>query len=144
MPGVCFDTSVLIPLVVDQLPNHSGAHERVVQERDQGSMLCCSTHALAECYAVLTALPLPRRISSEEAAHLIEANFIKNLNIVDLGVAEYRQAIQLCASANRISGQIYDALHLVAALKKECETVYTYNRGHFEPLAEGKIRIALP
>ena len=144
MAKVLFDTSALIPVVIDQLERHETALHRFTQERDQGATLCCSTHTLAECYAVMTALPLPKRISATEASHLLEANFIQGLTVIDLTSEDYARAIQLCASKHRISGQIYDALHIVAALKEGCETAYTYNLDHFESLADGKIRVALP
>ena len=59
-----FDTSALVTVIVDQLPNHAVAlacYRRLAQRR-RGPQAVCSTHALAECYATLTALPLPRRL----------------------------------------------------------------------------------
>ena len=61
---VFFDTSALVTAIVDQLPNHAAAlacYRRLAQRR-RGPKAVCSTHALAECYATLTALPLPRRL----------------------------------------------------------------------------------
>ena len=59
-----FDTSALVTAIVDQVPNHAAAlacYRRLAQPR-RGPKAVCSTHALAECYATLTALPLPRRL----------------------------------------------------------------------------------
>ena len=61
-----FDTSVLIPAVVDQLGNHEAAFDAFRQHGDGERRGCCSTHALAECYATLTALPLPSRVLPEQ------------------------------------------------------------------------------
>ena len=144
MSGVFFDTSALVPIVTEQLGNHPGAHARFVNEMSGGHPLHCSTHTLAECYATLTALPLPRRISGPEAARLIEVNFARRLQVIELTAADYREAIHLCADLGRTSGQIYDALHLVAALKKDCQQLFTYNIAHFRPLAQDRIRISLP
>ncbi|MCC5807230.1 MAG: PIN domain-containing protein [Opitutales bacterium] len=139
-----FDTSALVPVVTEQLSNHTAAHSRFVRELKRGKPPCCSTHTLAECYATLTALPLPRRISGPEAARLIEANFTKRLEIVQLSQEDYQTALHLCADLGRISGQIFDALHLVAALKAGCRCLYTYNLNHFVALAAGRIRVSLP
>jgi len=144
MSGVFFDTSALVPVVTEQLPNHPGAHARFVHEMDAGYPLYCSTHTLAECYATLTALPLQRRISGPEAARLIEVNFADRLQVIELTASDYRQAMTLCADLGRSSGQIYDALHLIAALKGNCEQIFTYNSAHFRPLAQDRIRISLP
>lgn len=144
MSCLFFDTSALVPVVTEQLPNHASAHARFVSERNRGHQLCCSTHTLAECYATLTALPLPRRISGPEAARLIEVNFIRKLHVIDLTSEDYRQAMNLCADLGRISGQIYDALHLVAALKMNCTQIFSYNQAHFIPLAAGRIPISIP
>ncbi|MFP4261290.1 MAG: type II toxin-antitoxin system VapC family toxin [Opitutales bacterium] len=144
MSGVFFDTSALVPVVTEQLANHPGAHARFVDEMKAGHPLYCSTHTLAECYATLTALPLPRRISGPEAARLIEVNFARRLQVIELTATDYREAISLCADLGRTSGQIYDALHLIAALKKDCQQLLTYNSTHFRPLAQDRIRISLP
>ncbi len=144
MSGVFFDTSALVPVVTEQLPNHTGAHARFVNEMKAEHPLYCSTHTLAECYATLTALPLPRRISGPEAARLIEVNFVRRLQVIELTATDYRKAISLCADLGRTSGQIYDALHLVTALKKKCQQLFTYDTAHFQLLAHGRIKISLP
>lgn len=144
MSGVFFDTSVLVPVVTEQLVNHSPAHARFVAEVKSGRDVFCSSHTLAECYAVLTALPLPQRISGMEAARLIEVNFNRKLRIVELKKSDYQSAIGLCADCGRISGQIYDALHLVAAKKARCGQLFTYNLKHFEFLNPGGIQVSVP
>ena len=127
MSRAFFDTSALVPVVTEQLSNHTAAHARFVRELKGAARPCCSTHTLAECYATLTALPLPRRISGTEAARLIDVNFRRRLEIVDLSQEDYQTALRLCADLGRMSGQIYDALHLFAALKSGCQCLYTYN-----------------
>lgn len=134
MSRAFFDTSALVPVVTEQLSNHTAAHARFVRELNKDMRPCCSTHTLAECYATLTALPLPQRISGPEAARLIEANFSKRLEVIELTQEDYKDAIKLCADRGRISGQIYDALHLTAALKRQCTHLFTYNIKHFPEL----------
>jgi predicted nucleic acid-binding protein len=145
MSRAFFDTSALVPVVTEQLGNHAAAHARFVSETGGATRPCCSTHTLAECYATLTALPLPQRISGPEAARLIEANFQTRLEIIDLSQDDYAKAMRLCADLGRVSGQIYDALHLSAALKSKCTHLYTYNLKHFQELSvPEKIRISVP
>ncbi|MFP4166872.1 MAG: type II toxin-antitoxin system VapC family toxin [Opitutales bacterium] len=144
MNGVFFDTSALVSVVTEQLPNHAASHARFVSEFRRGHPVCCSTHTLAECYATLTALPLPRRISGPEASRLIEVNFVRKMQVIELTSEDYWNALQRCADAGRISGQIYDALHLEASLKARCEQLLTYNLSHFTALADDRIIISAP
>jgi len=144
MSGVFFDTSALVPVVTEQLPNHVASHARFVSELRRGRPVCCSAHTLGECYATLTALPLPRRISGPEAARLIEANFVRKMQVVELTTEDYEKAIQRCADSGRISGQIYDALHLEAAVKARCEQIFTYNLSHFTALGGDRIAVSVP
>ena len=82
----------------------SGQHEGVT-----------SAHGLAECYSVLTALPLPRRVTPTEADRLIEESICRRLQIVELGEDDYRSAIGRLSRSGLADGIIYDALHAIAA-----------------------------
>ena len=129
--SVFLDASVLVPVVTDQLSNHPAALECYSRHLEKGKQAFTSAHALAESYATLTALPLRRRISGPEAMRLIEANFLKHLKIIPLNQNDYVKALRLVANLGRVSGQIYDALHVVAAMKAGCGRIYTYNSRHF-------------
>ncbi len=141
---VFLDASVLVPVVTDQLASHPAAFACFTSlVKLEGTVVCTSAHALAECYATLTALPLRRRISGPEALRLIEANFIQRLKLISLTQADYHKALRLVAGLGRISGQIYDALHLIAARKEGCERLYTFNHRHFQGL-DASIEIVSP
>ncbi len=132
---VFLDASVLVPVVTDQLANHPVAFEcytGLLKNKQTG--VFTSAHALAECYATLTALPLKRRISGPDALRLIEASFIPRVKVISLTLSDYRKALKLVADLGRISGQIYDALHVIAAKKESCIRLYTYNNRHFQGL----------
>jgi predicted nucleic acid-binding protein len=56
---VLFDTSALVTRVVYQRPNHEAAlacFRRLTLSGREKHIAVCSTYALAECYATLTAL----------------------------------------------------------------------------------------
>lgn len=134
----------MVPAVIEELENHETAHTRFAAEVRRDHAVYCSSHTLAESYATLIALPLKRRISGPEAAHLIQVNFVKKLEVIDLSFADYAAAIERCSSKGRVSGQIYDALHLVAALKAGCDLLLTYNLAHFRSLLSDEIAVAIP
>ena len=141
---VCFDSSVLVAAVVDQLANHESACACFVQYSKGKHRGCCSTHALAECYATLTALPLPRKIQATDARILIEENFIKRLEILELTQADYATALTRSSQLGLVSGVVYDALHLVAAERANCQRLYTCNLAHFNRLRPVGITVTAP
>ncbi len=141
---VLFDTSVLVSAVVAQLPRHSTAFASFSHYTGADHVAACTTHTLAETYATLTALPLPRRIQPAEALKLIEANFIARLRVIDLTARDYEDALRRVASLGLASGVIYDALHLIAAERIGCERLYTYNLSRFNRLQSTRVQIAPP
>lgn len=138
------DTSVIVPALVDQLPNHPVCLSMFVALTGGAERPVCSTHAIAETYSVLTALPVRRRVHPADAAQIIEHNLMKRFHIVELTADDYRGAFQRVASAGLRSGIVYDALHLSAALKAGCSRIYTYNLEHFKALAPDGIEVATP
>lgn len=141
---VLFDTSVLVPAFVDQLSNHSSAFAAFAGYSAGEHEGYCSTHALAETYSVLTALPISKRISSVEARMLIEENMLARLHVVELNGLDYAHALGTAAHKGLTSGIIYDALHVEAAKKAGCSRIYTYNISHFRALSPEEILVSSP
>lgn len=141
---VLFDTSVLVATVVDQLPQHDRALECFIKYSGGARDACCSTHALAECYATLTALPLPRRIQPMEAKQLIEENFVNRLTVLDLPSSAYLDVLSRVSDLGLRSGVVYDALHLICAENAACKQLYTFNLRDFSRLSPQKIKILSP
>lgn len=139
-----FDTSVLVAASVDQLPSHEIARAAVVRSLESKGDSHASTHAVAECFATLTALPLKQRISPLEAQAIIETNLLKRFDIVALDQTDYAEAVATTVSRGLTSGSIYDALHLIAARKGGCERLLTYNLAHFRRFAADDIEISAP
>jgi predicted nucleic acid-binding protein len=138
------DTSVLVPALVDQLPNHSLSLSLFLSITSEANQAFCSTHAIAEAYSVLTALPLARRITPAEAMRLIEESIIARLQIVELTIDDYRWALTTINEAGVTGGVFYDGLHLAAARKGGCKRIYTYNTRHFAAIASAEITVSLP
>lgn len=139
-----FDTSVLVPAVVDQLTNHERCYLTFREYAGNGSRGYCSTHGLAECYSVLTALPLRRRISPSDARQLIRTTIAGHLTVVSLSPEDYLEAVDRVSGKGLASGIIYDALHIIAAERAGCNHIYTYNVDHFRQLGGGAITITAP
>ena len=139
---VYFDTSALVTALVDQLPDHEAALACLAGAcRDHDAVV--STHALAETYTTLTALPLPRRIQPAEARAMV-AGLRGKLGVLQLAVRLYERAIDRVAALGLSSGSIYDALHLECAEGAGCRRLQTYNLGHFQRLNPKGLTVLAP
>ncbi|MDE0453590.1 MAG: PIN domain-containing protein [Gammaproteobacteria bacterium] len=139
-----FDTSVVVAALVDQLGTHEAAFREFRRHSSGGNAGFCSTHALAEIYATLTALPLQRRISPDEARRLLEETVLARLAVVPLGSADYRAVLRQVADQGLGSGAIYDALHAHCARKEGVDQILTYNLQDFERFDLEGILVAAP
>ena len=66
---------------------------------------------------------------------MIEQSILPLVAVIALSGAEYRQVITDCAAAGWTGGAIYDAIHIRAAKKANCERLYTFNVKHFRAMA---------
>ena len=129
--------------MVDQLPHHEAAFACLAAACGENQAVT-STHALAETYATLTAMPLPRRIQPTEARAMVNDGLSAKLSVLELSALLYRRAIDRVAARGLASGAVYDALQLVCAEEASCQRLHTYNLGHFLRLAPQGIRVLAP
>ena len=94
--------------------------------------LVISTHALAECYASLTALPLRPRVAPGQARRLIEENVVSNAEtIVTIEADDYLGVLQRLSNLGLQSGAVYDGLHVRCAEKASVAELRTFNGRDF-------------
>lgn len=129
-PDALLDTSVLVRALVAGLPSHAKARRYLDRARTEGATVAVSTHALAELFATITALPTRPQHTPEDAEALIDGA-CSVLQVVELGTAEYRQSIGRMARLDLPSGAVYDALHVAAAEKVEAAELVTFNGKDF-------------
>jgi len=141
---VFFDTSVLVAALVDQLPNHEAAFDCFRRYSSGAHEGVCTTHTLAECYATLTTLPLPRHIQPNEAQQLVTQSIAGRLTILPLSPELYLETLARIGTLGLRSGIVYDALHLVGAETAQCERIYTYNLKDFNKLKPKQLLVSAP
>ncbi|MCY4013740.1 MAG: PIN domain-containing protein [Gammaproteobacteria bacterium] len=139
-----FDTSVLVGAMVDQLGNHEAAFRAFHRFTSDEHSGCCSTHAVAECYATLTALPVATRISPDEARTLVEETVVARLDVLAISPNDYRDVLREVAGLGLRSGAIYDALHAGCARKDRVDQILTYNLSDFARFDLGGIAVVAP
>jgi predicted nucleic acid-binding protein len=135
-----FDTSVLIPVFVDDHVHHDRSVAAFkLADCKTG---CCAAHRLAEFFAAFTRLPAPYRASGEQVLLFLEL-IRQRLAIVSLTGEEYMEVIRRAAEEGILGGTIYDAILAGCALKAMPETIYTWNERHFRllgPEVAGRVR----
>lgn len=128
---VLFDTSVLVPALLTDLPHHAKA-VALLQQAHRGEVrLHVCTHALAEVFATLTTLPLSPRLSSGQAQGLVQQSILSRARVVPLSTRDYKISIEQMTRLGLSGGAIYDALHVRAAEKVRAEKLYTFNGRDF-------------
>ena len=140
---VYVDTNVLVAASVEQHAQHVPAFELLSAIERNAMQGCISTHGLAEFYSVVTRTPFSPRVQPFVASLFLQNNVYPFFEIVALSEADYRTVLGNCADSGMTGGVIFDALHLCAAGKANCDRIYTFNLKHFRALAskeqEGKI-----
>jgi len=94
-----------------------------------------SPHAIAESFATLTSGRLEVQLTPNEATQIIDANVIRRLQIVDLELSDYQQAMRNSQSVGARAGAIFDLLHLQAARRGSAKRIFTMNVRHFQIFA---------
>lgn len=125
------DTSVLIPAQLGAHPMHERALAWL-QRAHLGEMeLFISAHAVAETYAGLTRIPMPKPATPREARRLITVNILSVATVVELTAEDYREVLARQTALGIPGGSIYDALIAWCARKAEVDHLVTFNAAHF-------------
>jgi len=109
--------------------------ERSLRIKD---VLIFAAPSLVETYAVLTRLPLPHRLSIQDALVLLESNW-GGAGVVALTPSEYWKLLRDCRDTGIGGGQVYDAVIMACARKARVERLLTWNLEHFTRFDENII-----
>ncbi|MGA1868386.1 MAG: PIN domain-containing protein [bacterium] len=131
---VMFDTSALIPAMIKAHPQHKKSHTCLKMALNNEIDYLVSSHSIAECYSVLTSLPISPKITPNSANHLIEYNIKKSAKIINITSTDYFHVLTTLVNLELYGGIIYDALILRAAEKSNSSVLLTYNIKDFNKL----------
>jgi predicted nucleic acid-binding protein len=141
---VAFDTSVLVAGSVAGHVHEERARVWFRAARESRFVAIATTHAFAETWATLTAIPVVPRIAPAAAERVID-RLVRYIEPVAIGWEDYRLALQRCGDRSLRSGALYDALHLMVASREGAELLLTFNTRDFAALAgEESPRILAP
>jgi len=125
------DSSVLVPVFVEDHPHHEASIELYTGCSAQDA--CCASHSLAEVYSTLTRLPYPQKATPAQAVACVE-DMARRFRFISLEGQEYISTLQEAAQRYIIGGTIYDALIARCALKSGADEIFTWNIRHYKLL----------
>lgn len=142
---ILLDTSVLVPALTSALPQHEKAAPHLQAAHRGDITLIVSSHALAECYSALTAVPVSPSVTAGQARRLIEENVASVAEeIVGLGGTGYLDVLQRMADLGLGSGAVYDAVHVRCAEKASADELRTFNGRDFRRMPpEGETELVV-
>ena len=144
MPGFLPDTSCIISAVCGWQEHHNRAGEEIERRLRRAETMLLAAPALIEAYAVLTRLPPPHRLSSQDALALLEANFMASGRIIALDGRSYRALLRQAPRDDIAGGRTYDAVIAACALKSKGTALLTFNASDFLPFSRRGLRIVVP
>jgi predicted nucleic acid-binding protein len=130
------DTTVLVAGLVAAHPQHVVCHRLLVAAAQTPGRYRCTTHALAETFRFLVALPLAPRLDAAGARLAIRTALMPRLDPLALTARDYDRAFDAVCASGLGGGAIYDGLHLLAAERVAAQYLVTANLKHFQRLAE--------
>lgn len=117
------DTGILVGALLQRHPEHAACRQALHQFDQPFS----DAHALAECFATLTAF---YRVPPEAAAELT-LGLREVVAVEPLSLADYERAIREARSRGVMGGGIYDSLHATFVRRKGARRIVTRNPSHF-------------
>jgi predicted nucleic acid-binding protein len=143
--GPFLDTSVLLAGLVDFGPQSAPAQEALhaVAEGKAGSA-GTAWHCCLEFFSVATRLPPEFRLSSADAATLVQEEVFGRMTVHGLPPESQRAFLQTLAQEGTTGGRVYDAHIAEVARAARATVIVTDNRRHFLATLRHGIRVETP
>lgn len=130
---VVFDTSVVVAGSLARHAHEARAAVWFTAAREDRISAAVTSHALAEAWATMTALPVQPAISPALVDRVLE-RFRSHVELLALSGDDYSAAMRRCSDRGLRSGAVYDALHLAAAERWQADVFLTFNVQDFARL----------
>jgi predicted nucleic acid-binding protein len=128
-----FDTSILLPIVINRHENNQAARELLRSCLKNGQEIFTVLHTYGEMYNHLTRNVTPFQLSPTQAQHVLLELLPQVVNFRSYPRA-YHAAIQRCVKTDLRRAVVYDAIHLEAAIEGGADILYTDNTKDFNRL----------
>ena len=138
-----FDTSVIFAALMEGHQYHDKSAQTLSECLRDAKVVCVTNHLYAELYANLTRYPGAGKLTPDQAVDIISNRLSLLVETITLSADDYQAALVRSASAGVISGGVYDALHVQAAVVASAEVIYTINISDFSRLITPRDNIKL-
>ncbi len=132
---VLFDSSVLIPALLESLENHEDSASALGRVHCGEVAGVVTAHALAETWSFLSGMPTHPPPDAGAMHGLIREAIVNHFEVVGLDREDYLAVLQEMADRGFRGGVVYDALHIRAARKTAADQILTYDVRDFRRLA---------
>jgi predicted nucleic acid-binding protein len=132
MKTILYDTSVLLPLIVEAHPNHEDVYDLNNAHINKNANVFIVTHTIAEFYRHITSGRKYLMYDSDQAHEVIKEEIVSHFSIVDLTTDDYLSVIKAMNKLSLVGAIVYDGLVAYAAQKIEADEVVTYNIKDFQ------------
>ncbi|MBI3697521.1 MAG: hypothetical protein HY238_22130 [Acidobacteria bacterium] len=102
------------------------------------------THALLECFSVLTRLPGDYRMPSDEAKQLLEENFSTDAIVPGIDAGLVWSCVAKVVQEKVVGGRVYDAIIAHSAVRAGAVVLVTWNAKDFLTVAPPGLEIREP
>ena len=130
---VYFDTSALLPVLLNRHQNHQLATQLLQRCIKGAHSIITVTHTYGELYRHLTRNVPPFELSPARAQYVLLEVLPKIVRFT-ADAAAYPSAVRRCGQLDLRSSIVYDAVHLQAAVTGGAQVLYTDNTKDFRRL----------
>ena len=143
--SVFLDSSVLVAGLID-FGTQSAPAQAILHAVAERQVAAAGTawHCCLEFFSVSTRLPAEYRLTSSDAAHLVEQEVFGRMVVVELPAADRLTMLKAAAQEGMTGGRIYDAHIAHVARAAGAAVVVTDNRRHFLASLRYGIRVETP
>ena len=131
---VYFDTSFVLPVLLDRHENHQACRGVVQQHLIERASLTTAAHTYGEIYRHLTRNVPPFELAPASVSKILLEQLPRIVKFVDASTQIYHLAIARCAQLGLRGAIICDALHLETAVLTGASVLYTDNTKDFNRL----------
>ncbi len=124
--------------------HHVSAIGEIERRLSRRETMMVAAPTLVETYAVLTRLPSPHRLSSQDAKNLIEANFLNEYECIALDQKDYQRLVLEAPGQDVSGGRTYDWVIAFCAQKAKSSALLTFNVRDFTSFSLQGVEIFLP
>ncbi len=138
------DTSCLVPLMSSWHRHHEPTIQCLEDCKRRRCRLVIATHAVLECFSVLTRLPDSLRIPPREAYERMQENLAANFAIVGVDPDTCWRVLDQTSARELRGGLIYDAIIAHCCAQAGASVLLTWDVQHFLRVAPPGLAVRDP